>query len=605
MKRQIETLVLLVILAGAVLLRLRGIDWGLPYPYHPDEGSILFHALGFGTGDLNPHWFRWPSLMMYGMFGVYGVYYVAGRLLGIFGAPLDLVRSYLTDLSPFWLMGRYVSAAAGVATVGVAHSLGSRAQGRSVGIISALFLAVAYLHVRDSHYATPDVAAALMASVSLLFSVRACSTGKAKDLILSGLLAGLAASAKYTGGLAAAGTVAAFVELARARKTSVPTLAAAGAACVLGFVAGTPYSVLSWGEFSSDVTRQFTMVSRAGVAQEASSFWAGLREIFTESLGRGVGYPLVALAAIGSLLPGRTPRPTRTVLTTYVLAFLVVMSLLTVKRSTYLTPALPAVAVLAALGLETVLTRATGKREGAARWLTGIAAVAFASVAVMPSVRFGEALEEVDTRTRSKHWIETTLPEGARVATEEYGPVLNPRSSQLAALAAVADTRVESWEASKRKLAELKFEIGSERSPQFEVYGIDRWEEPYRLPGAADDPAGLVQGLLENGVRYVVLSSKAAPWRFMHGAEPPTRPGPETFPAWLSKHAVLLRSFKEEVPVPAIDRGAGRSFHNPVIEIYEIVSGGAATAVESASDERAARGSTVDSSGAVGVEGRP
>ena len=142
MVRRAEPLVLLIILAGATFLRFRGIDWGLPYPYHPDEGSVLFHALGFGTGDLNPHWFRWPSLMMYGMFGVYGGYYVIGRLLGTFGAPLDLVRSYLSDLSPFWLMGRYVSAAAGVITVGVTHRLGRHSLGRSVGLVSALFLPV-------------------------------------------------------------------------------------------------------------------------------------------------------------------------------------------------------------------------------------------------------------------------------------------------------------------------------------------------------------------------------------------------------------------------------------------------------------------------------
>ena len=610
MNRRIEALVLLVILAGAALLRLRGIDWGLPYPYHPDEGSILFHALGFGTGDLNPHWFRWPSLVMYGMFGVYGVYYAVGRLLGTFGAPLDLVRSYLTDLSPFWLMGRYVSAAAGVVTVGVAHRLGGRAQGRSVGLVSALFLAVAYLHVRDSHYATPDVVMTLLASISLLLAVRACSTGRAQDLVASGLLAGLAASAKYPGVLAAAGTVAAFVELAAAGKASARTLLAAGAACVFGFVVGTPYSVLSRSEFLSDVTRQFTMVSRAGVAQEASSFWAGLREVFTGSLGRGVGYPLVALATVGALLPGRAPRHTRIVLASYVLAFLAVMSLLTVKRSTYLTPALPAIAVLAALGLEALFARAPGKRTAARRWLTGLAAIAFASAAAVPSVKFGSALEAVDTRTRSKHWIESTLPEGVRIATEDYGPVLNPKGAQLATLAAAADTRVESWEGPKRRLAELRFEIGSERSPQFEIYGIDRWEEPYRLPNAADDPAGLAGGLLASGVRYVVLSSKAAPWRPMRGAEAPSRPGPGTFQAWLSKHAVLLRSFQEEVPVPVIDRGPGRSFHNPVIEVYEINGGGAATPAESDSGDGAAREDGEPGGGSSGVvaaaaEGRP
>ena len=344
---------------------------------------------------------------------------------------------------------------------------------------------------------------------------------------------------------------------------------------MLGFVAGTPYSVLSWGEFRSDVMRQFTMVSQAGVAQEASSFAEGLREIFAKSLGRGLGYPLMALAAVGALLPGRARAHTRVVLAVYALAFLAFASLLTVKRSTYLTPALPAMVVLAALGLDTLLGLVTGRKEAAARWLTGLTAVGFAAVAAIPSLTFGEALSGLDTRTRAKHWIESTLPEGAAVANEDYGPVLNPRSAQLATLAAGAETRVESWEGPKRKLAELKLEIGSGRSPQYEVYGIDRWEEPYRLPSAAEAPAGLVGALTSNGVRYVVLSSKAAPWRPMEGAERPARPGPMAFEAWLGKHAVLLRRFTSRKEPPAIDRGPGRSFHDPVIEVYEIGGSGA------------------------------
>lgn len=573
MARRVEALALVLILAVAALLRLRGIDWGLPYPYHPDEGSILFHALAFGTGDLNPHWFRWPSLMMYGMFGVYGVYYVVGKMTGAFGVPLDLVRGYLTDASPFWLMGRYVSAAAGVLTVGVVHRVGRYARGGGVGLVSALFLAVSYLHVRDSHYATPDVVTTLLASVSLLFAVRACSAGKARDLVVSALFAGLAASAKYSGVLAGAGTLAAFVRLASAKKARAFMLPAIVAACVLGFVVGTPYSVLSRSEFVSDVMRQFTMVSQAGVAQEAASFWEGLREVFAKSLGRGIGYPLMALAAVGVLLPGRAGRGARIVPIAHALAFIAVMSLLTVKRSTYLTPAVPAIAVLAALGLDGLLARATVRGEAAARWLTGVAAIGFAAVAVMPSLRFGAALEEVDTRTRSKRWIETTLEERATIATEDYGPVLNPMTAQLAAIAAGADTRIDTWAGPKRTLAELKLEVGSARDPQFELYGVDHWDEPYRLPSPADDPSGLVAELAANDVRYVVLSSKAAPWRPMRGAEPPARPAAGAFEAWLGRHAVLLRRFEESVAVPAIDRGPGRSFHNPVIEIYEIVDG--------------------------------
>ncbi|MGH3650390.1 MAG: hypothetical protein ACRDU9_06725, partial [Acidimicrobiia bacterium] len=56
---------LVVVMLGAVL-RLWGIDWGLPYLYHPDEPNDLTRTMTMlQTGDPNPHWFHYGSLMFY------------------------------------------------------------------------------------------------------------------------------------------------------------------------------------------------------------------------------------------------------------------------------------------------------------------------------------------------------------------------------------------------------------------------------------------------------------------------------------------------------------------------------------------------------------
>ena len=348
-------------LIGAAVIRLWGLDWGLPFPYHPDEGSILFHSLGFGTGDLNPHWFRWPSLMMYVMFGFYGALFVVGKLAGLYSAPADLVRHYVSDLSWFWYLGRVLSAVAGVATVWATYVFGRRSYGKTVGLTAAAILAVMYLHVRDSHYATPDVVSTLLATLSLLAALTAVSRGRAGRLILSALLAGLAASAKYPAGIAAVGTLVGLVLLWRRGRVSVVQVLAILLAVPVGFLIGTPYALLARDEFVRDVVRQFTMVSTSGVAQEPTSFVAGLGEIVLKTLGRGVSWPVVVLAVLGAALPislwsgalrrrakGRNGRPTltsaaagRAIAVFYTAAVVIFMSLLTVKRATYLTPALP------------------------------------------------------------------------------------------------------------------------------------------------------------------------------------------------------------------------------------------------------------------------
>ena len=592
MSRRTEAVLIAVIVALAAWIRFWGIGWGLPYPYHPDEGSILFHALAFGTGDLNPHWFRWPSLLMYFMFGMYGAYYLVGRAVGMFGAPVDLVRAYLADLTPFWLMGRAVSALAGVATVWVTYLFGRRAFGSAVGVSAALFLAVMFLHVRDSHYATPDVVTTFLVALSLLLALRAGASGRARDLVASGLLAGLAASAKYPGVLALVGTVTAFALLVRQGRIRFWTLPAAGLASLFGFVAGTPYCLLSRSEFVRDVARQFSMVSQTGTAQEASSYWEGLREIFVATLGRGVGYPIVALAVVGALggtafVVGRGARfergspaasqhaaSGRAIAVAYAASVLLVMSLLTVKRSTYLTPALPAVAILAAVGVRRVVKAAARVAPAGGGAFTVVLVSLAALATAVPAIRYDRALAEPDTRTRAKEWIEANLEPGTRIAVETYCPVLNPTIGELRAIADRASTAVDSWQGPKKQLYELRIDAGAERHPQFEVYGIGWGDSPYALPDASEAPAALADAVDSLSIEYVVLSSKAQSARPMTGAQDPPRAAPAAFQRWLSRNATLAASFAREPGMTVIDRGPGRSFHDPVIEVYRIRQGG-------------------------------
>ncbi|MBM3307537.1 MAG: glycosyltransferase family 39 protein [Candidatus Eisenbacteria bacterium] len=596
-------LALVAIVAVAAILRLKGIGWGLPHAYHPDEGSILIHSLGFGTGDLNPHWFRWPSLFMYVVSAMYGVYFGAGMVLRQFSSPADVVRQYVADPTPFWLIGRLASAVLGVATVWTTHRFTRRAFGQPAALIAAAFMAVMFLHVRDSHYATPDVASAFLASVSLLFAQRAISRSGSEDLLFAGFFAGLAASTKYPGAIVIVGALAAWIALRRVGAAPAWALPGTLAMLALGFVLGTPFSVLSPSEFMRDILTQVTMVSQPGVAQEASSFVAGLREIFGRTVGSGVGWPVVALALAALLVPvrfmggapswsvdereaayatqeRRAAAEGRMLAALYALAVVLVAALMTVKRSTYLTPALPAIAALAGAGLDGALAAAfsgtargiIGRTAAAARRGPAAAFIGVALVAAVgaPSVLFVASLDRPDTRTLAKHWIERHVAAGSRVAVEDYGPVLNPTEEQLRSLIELSGTAVGSWQAPKRRLNELKLEVGAARHPQFEVYGIDWGERAHRLPNPDAAPDSLAAAIERLRVRYVVLSSKASPGRPMDGAEPPASVRPQPFVEWLGGRATRVARFADDRGAPFIDRGPGRSFHNPVIEIYEI-----------------------------------
>ena len=54
-----------IVIAGG-LLRIVPFWFGLPYlQARPDEEATIGHAVAVAGGDLNPHFFHWPSLTFY------------------------------------------------------------------------------------------------------------------------------------------------------------------------------------------------------------------------------------------------------------------------------------------------------------------------------------------------------------------------------------------------------------------------------------------------------------------------------------------------------------------------------------------------------------
>src|SRR5688572_3713037 len=139
----------------ALAVRLWGLGWQLPWQFHPDEGHYTWKAVDLMSQEtLNPKYFRNPSLLTY-------VFLAEYRLLGFQPPRLDDQAATAEGLfrppSGFAYLGRLTSALMGVLNVLAIGWIGWRALGPWTGVLGALFLALAFIHVRDSHYATNDV----------------------------------------------------------------------------------------------------------------------------------------------------------------------------------------------------------------------------------------------------------------------------------------------------------------------------------------------------------------------------------------------------------------------------------------------------------------
>ena len=147
----------LVVAAVALVPRLIGLRYGLPAVYNPDEVAIMSRALAFAKGDLNPHNFLYPTFYFYALFaweGLTAVVAVATRAVDSFGA---FQREFFIDPTRVFVAGRLLTALLGTATVVAVGVLGSRLPSPMTGLAAALLLAVAPLHVLNSHYVKHDV----------------------------------------------------------------------------------------------------------------------------------------------------------------------------------------------------------------------------------------------------------------------------------------------------------------------------------------------------------------------------------------------------------------------------------------------------------------
>ena len=138
--------------------------------------------------------------------------------------------------------------------------LGLRLFHRAAAVAGASLLALAFLHVRDSHYGVTDVPMSFMVLVAFLCAVRLSQSGARRDLVLAGIAAGLAASTKYNGGLVALPVLfAVFVNpAAKSLGARVADAAIAAGLMVAAFLCASPYTVIEfgrfWNDFSSDAT---------------------------------------------------------------------------------------------------------------------------------------------------------------------------------------------------------------------------------------------------------------------------------------------------------------------------------------------------------------
>ncbi len=189
------------ILAVAAILRLWGVNWGMPYIFHPDERFMISRGVYFFGGDFNPHLFIYPSLLMYILFIFNGLEYAIGRLLSAFHSLEEFTNLYHSDPATFYIPNRIVIVLFALLSIYMVYKIAREIKNPETGLLAASLLALLPVHVMHSHFVTTDVPCVAFVLLSFFYSLRIIDSNETKNYILAAVFGGMAASIKYNGGM--------------------------------------------------------------------------------------------------------------------------------------------------------------------------------------------------------------------------------------------------------------------------------------------------------------------------------------------------------------------------------------------------------------------
>src|SRR4051812_10499624 len=216
----------------ALVLRLWGIRWGLPFAYNLDERShfVPRSVEFFRSHSLDPDYQLNPSGLME---------LVAAALLLTHGSSGSVVRAWQDDPAQVWTVARVAAALVSTAAIPLLYVAGRRLFDRWVGLCAAALLATAFLPVHYGHLALNDAPSLAPTALALVGIAGVLKTGRLREYALAGAGLGIAVGFKYNAAFVVLPLLGAALIVVLRDRRAVPVLLGlllAGVVAAVAFV---------------------------------------------------------------------------------------------------------------------------------------------------------------------------------------------------------------------------------------------------------------------------------------------------------------------------------------------------------------------------------
>lgn len=430
---------------GALALgsRLVGIEFGLPGLFVYDEPLSVNHAVRFGTGSLHPPDLLYPTGYKYLLTVGYGFFYVLGRIVGWFSSVDTFKQLWFADPTPFFVIGRSVSALAGACSCVLLVVLGRQlGMSRFWSAASGAALAAgAGVHHVYSQIAKPDMLAACLMLAALSTACAAMRNDRSWRWAATGILAGLSAATKYNALLLIPALVLMLIWEAGRRRAEDPSPMQArlkwlgfrcgilGLAALVAFLIACPYAVLDHAMFVRDW--KFLQQNHSLTARWLSipSGLVHYLRLFLTDGQEGIGAVLTVLGLAGfllaiplSLLRDRSSQAAR-LLVVFCGLYVAFFASRTGRHPVgqYLLPVTAVWTLLGAYAIARVHRGLHGTKPKLANGVAAILLIAGVAGPVRQAILLDLDTYIEDPRVSAARWCEAHLPPGAKIFIEGDG----------------------------------------------------------------------------------------------------------------------------------------------------------------------------------------
>ena len=443
-QNKIQLILLLLILAVGAFFRFYGIDAQLPYLQHPDEPIYIEISRSmFQSGDLNPHFFKYPSLFFYIRTLGYIPYYLTGNIFGKFESPQDIggiinltMGVSKAEIPSLVLFDRSMTVLFGLGAILLVFLISSNLFiSRYLALIPALFLALFRSNLYLDKVIAPDTFLLFFILLTAYLTLRLYDNPSRRNYVFTGLCAGLAISVKYNGGLILLPIVITHLFLEKKKALKKINIYLALAMTGLAFLITTPFALLDFNTFIHDFYFEMMHYSKIGhIGMEGNTL-----QWYANYLFKFVGI-IILIFALLEFFKGLLTRSHKIILfSTFPLFYFIMIARILVRNERTIFLIVPFILVLAVGFVSDAMKFKIPKLRISAGFIGLLLLLLPLYHHLHGAVYVSQNYYYTKNHKLARLWINSNVKAGSNIALESYAPFISPEKYKVTGLKRIID----------------------------------------------------------------------------------------------------------------------------------------------------------------------